>query len=119
MRHYISLGLIILLSSCSITQNHYPQTVHSWRGGNDQNLINKWGRPDQLMTSQNGNTVLLYKASSYRPGVGSPNAGAPCVALFEVNKKGVIVDAKYQGKRCFADASFAYYKSNQAKGTTV
>lgn len=119
MRHYISLGLIILLSSCALTKNYYPQTVQSWQGGNAHNLINQWGQPDELVTKNNGNALLVYKSSSYRlrAAQGAPISAAPCITTFEINKSRTIVDANYSGNRCFGDASFADYKSNHVKGS--
>lgn len=111
MRHFISLGLILLLTSCAnITTNYYPQTVNSWRGATAQNLNKIWGSPDRVMKISNGNTVYVYKSSGCRPGTIS---GAPdCTAMFETNKQNIIVHTQYQGKRCWRDASFARHMSN-------
>lgn len=110
MRHFISLGLIMLLTSCANTiTNYYPQTVHSWHGANAQKLVKTWGWPDQTMSLKDGNTVYVYKSTQYRPGV---SAGGPdCIAMFEVNKQEIITHTQYKGKRCWRDQNFAYYMS--------
>ena len=112
MRHYISLGLILLLSSCASSTNYYPKTVQSWRGGNDQNLIKTWGRPDGMTAAKNGNSILIYKSSSYRPGITA--SGPDCMAFFEINKQNTIVDTSYQGKRCYRGENFANRMSNHS-----
>jgi hypothetical protein len=140
MRHFISLGMIMLLTSCAATTNYYPQTVQSWRGKSVQKLTHQWGRPDQMMTNQSGNTYFIYKTSSYRASMtpGSPNVGVninqsgkpvvvsqpsslgngarslslDCVAIFEVNKNKTIVGTQYQGNGCYGSQSFAKRMSN-------
>lgn len=110
MRHYISLGLIILLSSCASTTNYYPKTVQSWRGGSVQDLSKKWGMPDDVASNEKGNTILIYKSSAYRPGIAAN--GPDCIAMFEVDKQKTIIGTKYVGKRCYRGEGFATYYSN-------
>jgi len=110
MRHFISLGMIILLTSCSITKNYYAPAVQSWNGGNAQNLISKWGQPDSFYELPNGNAVLLYKSSTYRPGISSQ--GPDCITTFEINKQRTILKTKMLGKRCWRGENFATSMSN-------
>ena len=48
----------------------------------------------------NQGTVLLYKTSTYRPGVGSPEERPAC--LVRSKQEGVIVNASYQGNAVLA-----------------
>jgi hypothetical protein len=95
-----------------MTKNYYPQTVSSWQGAGEQKLINKWGRPDQTMALKDGNTVLVYRSASYRPGQSANSAD--CTAMFEINKQQVVVHTQYQGKRCWRDQGYAQSMSNHS-----
>jgi len=110
MRHFISLGLIMLLSSCAnTTTNYYPQAVKSWQGANAQNLVKKWGQPDQTFSLKDGNMVYVYKSTKYRP---DTSAGAVCTTMFELNKQQIITHTQYKGPGCWRDQSFANYMSS-------
>lgn len=132
MRCLISLGLAILLSSCATSNaNNYTQTVQNWRGGNVATLIQQWGTPDVKTPGSKGNTVYVYKTTSYSnantptaPVVGinasgnkpvfvtPPNTNntwtrgpmsLSCLASFIVNSKGTIVDTHIEGNGCYGD----------------
>ncbi len=113
MRHFISLVLIMLLTSCSgMMTNHYSETVKSWRGASAQKLVSKWGNPDKMMALKGGNTLYIYKSYGYRPDNGS--GSADCTAMFEINKQQIIVHSQYEGKRCWRDQNFARSMSNNS-----
>lgn len=142
MRFIICLGLLMLVSSCTTsTANYYTQTIHGWRGGNAKNLVQRWGTPDQRMTSPGGNTIYIYNTQSYRNfnapssppvGVNYTSGGRPvivpmnnslnnwnrgpmsisCSAIFEANPKGVIINTQIQGTGCYGSENFANTKSN-------
>jgi hypothetical protein len=141
MRHFISLLLVFLLTSCASTTNYYPQAANSWRGGNAQNLISRWGQPDQKVLQRDGSYYLVYKTNSSRassapdfPGVGvsynqngrpvittmTPatnglNRGAStisCIAIFEVNRKNTITSVTFKGPSCYGNERFAQNMSN-------
>lgn len=132
-KHLPLLLFMILLSSCaSIQANYYNQTINSWRGADINTLLKKWGRPAKKLNTLSGSTVYVYKKQefrnpesltspavgvNYRPG-GTPivtttrptnwNNGLTlfCIAAFEVNKEGTIIDVQTQGNNCFADSEF-------------
>ena len=141
MRHIISLGLVLLLASCAAgTSSYYTQTVDSWRGGNVNALVSRWGTPDLRTPGPNGTTLYAYRVTSYHsynnrtsPAIGvnyiggrpviavtpsTNNAWNPgamsigCVAGFEANQKGVIVSTQIHGNGCYADQAFAAKHAN-------
>ena len=138
----IILGLFIVLSSCATTMdNYYSQTVESWRGGNINSLINRWGRPDERMSGPSGTTMYVYKTMGLRNanGPSGPNIGVHvsssghpvmtttpntnnwtrggstlnCVTAFVVNPKGIITEVNFEGPRCYANQTFQENKSNK------
>lgn len=133
MRYILSLLLIILLASCATTTtNYYPKTVNSWQGANVNQLMKKWGHPNQKVTTLSGNTVYIYKSKGYQNPItptspigmhvnrqggavftltpstyGGGAKPLDCLAAFEFNAQGTIVDTKVQGNGCYADKLFA------------
>lgn len=141
MRLIISLGLIILLSSCASTStNYYSKTVQSWNGGSASTLVKRWGNPDSKLLAANGYVAYVYRSESNHPNnarfspsigvnftpggkpilVSSPNTNRSlgngmelsCVTVFVANKQGIITDTKMQGNRCYGNESFAENKAN-------
>lgn len=136
MRHAIVLSLIALLSGCVSSGNsNYTQTVSTWRGGNVNTLMSRWGSPVSQVTGPKGNTAYVYNTQSYRaapnrgPNVGVHYTGrsAPvitntnpavmnatdrgsmsinCSAVFLVNPKGQIIDTQVQGVACYGGPRF-------------
>lgn len=136
-------GLTILLAGCATTMNnYYQQTVQSWRGGSVNQLVKQWGRPDRVATGPKGNTLYVYETQNYRtvsgptyPAVGvhvgsdgrpvmttSPatnmawNRGSmsiSCVAAFETDPSGKILNTEVQGSNCYGGESFAKRLSNK------
>lgn len=141
MRKLIISGLLILLSGCTTTTNNYYQpTVNSWRGGDAKNLVDRWGMPNTKVTSPKGNSVYVYKTTSYTgnyerssPSVGvnfsgerpvivtMPNTSSAtsnsglsmtCITVFTANRQGKIIDSQSQGNSCYGDTNFAHARSN-------
>lgn len=141
--HFLIIGLIILLSSCSnpYLGNYYSQTVESWHGGNAKALVARWGAPDKEIISNDGNKFFIYKSNSYRTAntttaqlglnfrddgkpviVSTPNPSwsrgalaTNCMTAFETNKKGTIVSTQMGGNGCYGNASFAETRGNPKK----
>lgn len=140
MRYFTLLCLACLLAACSIP-NYYQQTIQTWRGGTQENLMARWGKPDEKITSPKGHIVLVYYTnrtrtstppsspvvavhvdSSGRPVmVNSPNTNytwnrgptyLACSTLFEVNASGKIIDAQSKGPGCYAGEGFAKRMGN-------
>ena len=121
MRYLILLGLVILLVNCAKTNDYYTKSAQTFEGKSAQFLLEQWGPPDSK-TTENGNTVYLYKTEQYRapdavfsPAVGINPKGGPllvsaphlesgisliCFTAFIVNKQGVIIDTRVQGNGC-------------------
>jgi hypothetical protein len=140
MRLIISLGLVILLSSCvGTTNNYYTSTIKSWRGGNTNALVQAWGTPDTKIVNPNGSTVYIYKTKGYAPtpatttspvGVNVSRTGRPvivtspaptgqpstssvgCIAVFEAAANGKIYNTEVRGKGCYANLDFVNTMSN-------
>lgn len=144
MRHIISLGLVILLTSCAgTTSNYYTSTVKSWRGGNAKSLVTQWGAPDTKIVNPNGSTIYIYKTQSYGTvsttgsnpvGVNVSRTGRPvivtpdnnntwprnsspsisCLAVFEADAKGKIYNTEVRGKSCYQSRNFMNSRGNPA-----
>jgi len=127
---------LLLLSSCTNSANHYQQTIHSWRNGNVNTLLKRWGRPDEKTVNSNGNLTLVYYTRSYKRANGGPispmvgvnvnKQGRPtittipntsrswsrestslnCMAVFETNAKGMIISTNVVGSGCYGSESF-------------
>lgn len=131
MRYLITLLAVFLLGGWTIYgTNHFAATVASWKGQSVKNLYRTWGSPDGIMQGDNGNSIYVYKTTSYRqsyspPSVGVNTAGGrpvivvptnmgrsgftyECTTLFEVNKQNIIVRVSYQGNGCFGSEGFAH-----------
>lgn len=145
MRFIITLGLVILLSSCvGTTGNYYTSTVNSWRGGSASSLVSQWGTPDTKIVNPNGSTIYIYKTKSYgtpnttgsnpvgvnvsrtgRPVIVTPNntngsrssLSINCLAVFEADAKGKIYNTEVRGKGCYGSQEFVKTKGNPAKYT--
>lgn len=137
IRQIFQLSALILLSGCASSNGkYYQQAVQSWEGANVQGLIKTWGSPDKRVVGPTGNTVLVYQNQSYSaynsmssPAIGVHFSGtghpvittAPstnnsvtrgamtltCITVFEVDRKGTIVDTSTQGNSCYSNQSFA------------
>jgi hypothetical protein len=143
MRFIISLGLVILLTSCAgTTGNYYTSTVNSWRGGSAASLIAQWGTPDTKIVNPNGSVIYIYKTKSYdtastsgsspvgvnvsrtgRPVIVTPNnanisrsaLSIHCLAVFEADAKGKIYNTEVRGQGCYGSQNFVKTKGNPAK----
>lgn len=142
MRFIPLLLSTILLASCATTMtNYYQPTVQSWKGGQATELMKRWGRPDKMVRTPNGHTVYLYETETYhnatnqsysaigmhvgtdgRAVMTAPTAAGTswnrgslstnCLALFEADKNGKILDIKTQGTNCFVGKGFSDRMSN-------
>lgn len=145
MRFIIPFGLTLLFTGCAATTsaNYYNQTVQSWHGGNVKNLVEIWGTPDQKVSTLAGTTVYVYKSHSFRSapasespsiGVNTSRPGSPtitvspntnqswsrststtCLAAFEFDSKGKIIDTKTQGSGCYGGHAFMEQKANSPR----
>lgn len=143
IRSLLALGLSLFLSACVSSGSHYATTVQSWQGGNVQQLIQRWGMPDQRVSNLHGRTLYIYKTRAqtfhtanraYSPaiGVNVGDKGKPvitetssqtatssqplnCLAVFEVTRQGLIVDAQARGNNCYASTFFVNSMRNPAR----
>lgn len=135
LKRILGLSLILLLAGCATQSGgDYTGTVVKWRGGNVNQLVQKWGQPDQKITGPNGNTAYVYKkegygnfGGQYSPSVGvSFNSnGAPifvttpntnpwsrtmslnCITVFVANAQGEIIKTMSQGNGCSGSFNLA------------
>lgn len=112
---FLAVAVAILLSSCAWKQKAI-ETLRSWEGRTDVELVNEWGPPDSVVELSNGQKLMTYDKSgalrlpshSHTTGTVGPgntiwanttHSGGGSVKIervwmFYVNKKGVILDAK-------------------------
>jgi len=128
MQALISLVLIALLTSCTPAASHYTQNIQNYRGASANTVMQAFGTPYQKLTQSNGNTVLIYKSSSYASGEesytpaigvnvnaagvpvmtsGNPNVAfnrvpvvSTCTMAFEINKNNTVVNTQAMGTNC-------------------
>jgi hypothetical protein len=140
MRHLLLPLCVSLLAGCAATTNYYTPTVESWRGGNVDTLVQRWGTPDVRSRTSDGNVAYLYQTASYHNNAGpsSPQIGVNytpggrpniitqdtnfaasrggitynCLTTFVANRQGKIVRVEEQGHGCYGNAGFANSKSN-------
>lgn len=140
MRYLLLSIYISLLAACAQTTNYYTPTVESWRGGNVNTLVERWGKPDARSMTKDGTIAYLYQTASYHnnAGPGSPQVGVNyitggrpaiisqntnfaasrggitynCLTMFVANKQGKILRVEKQGQGCYGSANFANTKSN-------
>lgn len=138
--HVGKILLILLLTGCTQINNHYAETIDSWRWGHSAQLLRVWGTPNEIAELPNGNHVYLYQKETYKNYPGNsvisqlgtfkrsnqPTAVVvparntttgisfflSCATLFEIDPRGIIVDVRAQGNSCTADAGFAASKRN-------
>ena len=121
-------SFLLGLSACATTAN-YQRKVNNWQGNSIQALTQAWGYPDVAVKLPNGNTVYMYSreqrysvpthpmAPATIINVGGKSAYASsfngvvatgqtvsryCRTWFEVNRKGIIVNSRFQGNNCIA-----------------
>lgn len=143
-RLFLALSQLFLLCSCAAltsTNEHYNQTVSSWRWGSSSQLLHSWGNPSKIAQLPNGNRVYIYDKETYRTYPSSPptstintvsvptgrtvmvvpSPSAPvvastflltCATTFEIDPRGIIVNVRAQGNSCTSDEGFSLEKSN-------
>lgn len=114
-------------SKNSNSNNNYDQTVQNWRGKSVSQLIARWGQPNQLIKTAKGHSFYAYTTESYKsypqppsppyvmsvgknnravitkmPTIpeGSEKLSLQCLAVFEVDSRGVIVGTQTDGNAC-------------------
>lgn len=131
---FITLFLLLFLTSCASTTNHYTQMVASWRGGDARDLIERWGEPDNKLVASNGDSLYVYKTKSYKKKpnrigsnidvvlgdqdkpmiVAMPNINTTwnrggtsfsCIAAFKADKTGKIMGTQTYGSGCYLASS--------------
>ena len=92
--------------------NRSQDIINNWRGYNIDDLIDKWGYPQQLFTETNGNRVYVYsRVVTYIPPIwtapitdykifGGMTSSRYCNTYFETNDNKTIVDGSYEGNGC-------------------
>ena len=64
MKKFGALGIIIVLSACSIaTTANYEKELTSWVGSSENKLVDAWGTPDQFYESPDEIRHLTYVKS--------------------------------------------------------
>jgi hypothetical protein len=84
------LSILIIISSCAST----PETLNSWVGKSEDNLITEFGIPTATYTLNNGTKLIEYKKLY---GVGGQNH---CTKTFIINKNGIVESWKKTGYSC-------------------
>lgn len=94
------------LAACATT-GAYEDSLNSWKGSSDANLIKTWGPPTETFDS-NGHTFLVYQFSRTKPlsVMGDPTGGHGdymkslfCTTIFDVSQ-GQVQDWAIKGNDC-------------------
>lgn len=141
MRQILVTSIAFLLVGCATQANYYTQTVQSWRGGNINKLVNRWGRPDDRALTADGHIAYQYQTASYhhqasphaplagmtiqggqnRPAILNQNTNFAasrggitynCQTTFISNRQGTILQVVEQGYGCYGNSHFASTHSN-------
>lgn len=91
---YVVLSVFLILASGCATTEKYNETINSWVGSQEIELIKSWNPPKETYETQ-GSKFLVYSWSQYIEGIGT----AHCKTVFEV-REGVIVSAQATGNDC-------------------
>ncbi|HLB56421.1 MAG TPA: hypothetical protein VJK30_03730 [Coxiellaceae bacterium] len=125
-----------LLFGCGNTKN-YSMAVNSWQGAPKSALVHTWGQPIDETTLKNGNELYTYRTVekikfeknndvpviptgrvnpqqntngmlSHSPSsIAEQNETFWCNTEFEINKMGMIVNARFDGNNCVASKAKA------------
>jgi hypothetical protein len=101
----LALAIAIALNGCATRNNN---TMQSWVGRHQSELILAWGPPDRTTSDGNGGSILIYghyvdlgQTSGQVYGNGSYTApqqqGYQRTRMFYVNSAGVIYSWRWQG----------------------
>ena len=92
--------------------NRYPDIIKNWNGHNIDDLMDKWGYPQQSFMAQNGNKVYVYSREAiYTTPIwttpitnfriyGGETSILYCTTYFETNNNETIVKGSYEGNSC-------------------
>ena len=92
--------------------NRYSQIIKTWNGQNMDDLIKKWGYPQQSFTAANGNKVYVYSTeATYTTSTwttpitnykiyGGKTRLQYCHTYFETDHNNTIVKVNYEGNSC-------------------
>jgi len=112
---YFLIFLSFLLVGCnwqSAQINRYPQIIKTWNGHHIDELMDKWGYPQQSFIAENGNKVYVYSwEADYTTPIwttpitdfkiyGGETTTFYCTTFFEVNNNETIVKGSYEGNAC-------------------
>jgi len=111
----ILIFLSFILIGCSWQSeqvNRYPDTIKNWNGHHIDDLIYKWGYPQQSFKTPNGNNVYVYSRetiyispiwttpiTNYKL-YGGKTSTRYCNTYFETNQNKTIVKGRYEGNAC-------------------
>lgn len=92
--------------------NRYPDIINNWNGRHIDDLMDKWGYPQQSFQAPNGNIVYVYSReviyispiwstpiSNYKI-FGGNTSTKYCYTYFETNNNNNIVNGSYEGNAC-------------------
>jgi hypothetical protein len=92
--------------------NRYSQITKTWNGKNIDDLMYKWGYPQQLLTAENGNKVyvysreFIYTTPKWTTPItnftiyGGESSFQYCYTYFETDNNKTIVKSSYEGNSC-------------------
>jgi|WetSurMetagenome_2_1015567.scaffolds.fasta_scaffold1551186_1 hypothetical protein len=119
-RGLIASAIFILTAfvivGCATTAK-YEKVLNSWTGADINQLVSKWGYPDNSFQAPNGNRVYVYSRSgsytmptntninyygnyAYATTTGGQTINLRCTTYFEVDGTGKIIKWSYKGNNC-------------------
>jgi hypothetical protein len=106
-----SIFMIFLILVCTPltaqSQEYYTTKIKTWLGHHIDQLVDKWGYPQESFKAPNGNTVYVYhretEATIYYHtdhfSIPLP-ARRYCTTYFETDRRGIIVKGRGEGNAC-------------------
>ena len=98
MRSIALLGLAVLAAGCAEltdTGPSYSQILQGWVGSPEQDLIDRWGAPDQVQPAAAGGRDITFVDRRVEG-----QTVYECFTTFTVDASGTLADYSYDGNDC-------------------
>ena len=100
MKTLFALAAVLVLAACVSGGNapvasSHADTLESWIGAPEGELVNAWGRPDDVYDFAAGGREVSYIDRRY-----VNNYTYECISSFTIDATGTIVDWAYSGNDC-------------------
>jgi len=93
-RAAVMLAVYLVLAGCSTT----TAVLQDWVGAPESELLQRWGKPNQVTETADGGKMLEYAKEREHPG--HPEHQYWCRTRFDVSGEGAVVGFHYEGNDC-------------------